>query len=91
MHVCVCVVGEGEEWRVGVPIIREGAALSPALGFKVLEVQPEAWLGNCTSILSTRMPGPLSFSGFPSSYLLTIAFLYAVSMAMSLPRGPWSC
>ena len=79
--VCVCVVGgwgvEGE-----VAIIREGAVLSPALGFEVLEVQPEAWLGTCPSILSTRMPGP-SFSGFPSSYLLSIAFLYSVSMAMS--------
>lgn len=63
-------------------IIREGAALSPALGFEVLEVQPEAWLGTCTSILSTRMPGPPSFSGFLSSYLLTIAFLYL---------SPWQC
>lgn len=63
-------------------IIREGAALSPALGFEVLEVQPEAWLGTCTSILSIRMPGPPSFSGFLSSYLLTIAFLYL---------SPWQC
>ena len=63
-------------------IIRDGAALSPALGFEVLEVQPEAWLGTCTSILSIRMPGPPSFSGFLSSYLLTIAFLYL---------SPWQC
>ena len=88
--MCVCG-GGGWEWRVGLAIIREGAALSPALGFEVLEVQPEAWLGTCTSILSTRMPGPPSFSGFLSSYLLTIVSLYSVSMAMSLPRGPWSC
>ena len=69
-----------------VAIIREGAVLSPALGFEVLEVQPEAWLGTCPSILSTRMPGP-SFSGFQSSYLLSRAFLYSCLHGNVIAQG----
>lgn len=42
----------------------QGAVLSPYLGLEAFEAQSGAWLGACTSFLSTQSTRPPNLSGF---------------------------